>query len=147
MPCRRPRCSLPTVAMTAIGSETLLQKGAASPASPPPKAEKPCCPMTRRSTNCATRSRSCLQGSKIGDASRPAMIDAHTPSSRRSASQLHSPSTSINEFLSLELFKRLRSTDGVHVYEGDVRKRRHKGGLEQKMVDVMLAVDMLTHSF
>jgi NYN domain len=45
------------------------------------------------------------------------------------------------------LFKRLRSTDGVHVYEGDVRKRRHKGGLEQKMVDVMLAVDMLTHSF
>jgi transposase len=27
----------------------------------------------------------------------PAMIDAHTPSSRRSASQLHSPSTSINE--------------------------------------------------
>ena len=44
------------------------------------------------------------------------------------------------------LFKRLRETDHVHVYEGDARRRRRRG-LEQKMVDVMLAVDMLTHSF
>jgi uncharacterized LabA/DUF88 family protein len=43
------------------------------------------------------------------------------------------------------LFDRLKSTDRVHVYEGDARKRK-KRGLEQKMVDVMLTVDMLTHS-
>jgi uncharacterized LabA/DUF88 family protein len=36
--------------------------------------------------------------------------------------------------------------DGIHVYEGDARRRR-KVGLEQKKVDVMIAVDMLTHSF
>lgn len=36
--------------------------------------------------------------------------------------------------------------DGVHVYEGDARRRRRRG-LEQKKVDVMLTVDMLTHSF
>jgi uncharacterized LabA/DUF88 family protein len=45
------------------------------------------------------------------------------------------------------LFERLRSTDRVHVYEGDARRRGQKGGQRQKMVDVMLAVDMLTHSF
>lgn len=44
------------------------------------------------------------------------------------------------------LFARLRATDDVHVYEGDARRRK-KRGLEQKMVDVMLAVDMLTHTF
>jgi uncharacterized LabA/DUF88 family protein len=38
------------------------------------------------------------------------------------------------------------SVDGMHVYEGDARRRR-KRGMEQKKVDVMLAVDMLTHSF
>jgi uncharacterized LabA/DUF88 family protein len=38
------------------------------------------------------------------------------------------------------------STDGMHVYEGDVRRRRRRG-LEQKKVDVMLTVDMLTHAF
>jgi uncharacterized LabA/DUF88 family protein len=46
-----------------------------------------------------------------------------------------------------ELLDRLTSTDRVHVYEGDARKRKQRGGLEQKMVDVMLTVDMLTHSF
>jgi uncharacterized LabA/DUF88 family protein len=38
------------------------------------------------------------------------------------------------------------SIDGVHVYEGDAHRRR-KRGLEQKKVDVMIAVDMLTHTF
>jgi len=33
------------------------------------------------------------------------------------------------------------STDGVHVYEGDARRRK-KRGLEQKKVDVMLTVDI-----
>lgn len=47
-----------------------------------------------------------------------------------------------------KLFTRLRATDGVHVYEGDARRRGSaKKGLQQKMVDVMLTVDMLTHSF
>jgi uncharacterized LabA/DUF88 family protein len=39
------------------------------------------------------------------------------------------------------------SVDGMHVYEGDTRQRRGRGGLEQKQVDVMLTVDMLTHTF
>jgi uncharacterized LabA/DUF88 family protein len=43
-------------------------------------------------------------------------------------------------------FDRLRSLDRVHVYEGDARRRR-KGGQEQKMVDILIAVDMLTHAF
>jgi uncharacterized LabA/DUF88 family protein len=38
------------------------------------------------------------------------------------------------------------ATDGVHVYEGDARRRRRRG-LEQKKVDVMLTVDMLSHTF
>lgn len=45
------------------------------------------------------------------------------------------------------LHTRLIATERIHVYEGDARKRRKAGGLEQKMVDVMLAVDMLTHTF
>ena len=45
-----------------------------------------------------------------------------------------------------DVLDRAASTDGVHVYEGDARRRR-KRGLEQKKVDVMLTVDMLTHSF
>lgn len=36
---------------------------------------------------------------------------------------------------------------GVHVYEGDARFRRGKGGLQQKKVDVMLTVDLLMHTF
>ncbi|URK88001.1 NYN domain-containing protein [Rhizobium sp. RCAM05350] len=42
----------------------------------------------------------------------------------------------------------MKATDGVHVYEGDAHQRkRGQGGLEQKKVDVMIAVDMLTHTF
>lgn len=37
--------------------------------------------------------------------------------------------------------------DRLHVYEGDLRNRSRKRGLEQKMVDIMLAVDMLRHTF
>lgn len=43
------------------------------------------------------------------------------------------------------LLNHIRSFDRYHVYEGDAR-RRPKRGLEQKKVDVMIAVDMLTHS-
>jgi uncharacterized LabA/DUF88 family protein len=38
------------------------------------------------------------------------------------------------------------NVDRLHVYEGDARRRRRRG-LEQKKVDVMLTVDMLTHTF
>ncbi|MDR6626938.1 NYN domain-containing protein [Caulobacter segnis] len=40
----------------------------------------------------------------------------------------------------------LAEVDGIHVYEGDAHRRR-KRGLEQKKVDVMIAVDMLSHTF
>jgi uncharacterized LabA/DUF88 family protein len=43
------------------------------------------------------------------------------------------------------LFDELRSIPGVHVYEGDARRRRKT--VQQKKVDIMIAVDMLTHSF
>lgn len=36
--------------------------------------------------------------------------------------------------------------DGIHVYEGEARRRKRRG-LEQKKVDVKIAVDMLTHTF
>lgn len=42
-------------------------------------------------------------------------------------------------------FNDLRTIPGIHVYEGDARKRRRT--VEQKKVDIMIAVDMLTHSF
>jgi uncharacterized LabA/DUF88 family protein len=49
---------------------------------------------------------------------------------------------------SLDVFDAAGAVDGMHVYEGDARQRRRgKGGLEQKKVDVMLTVDMLTHTF
>jgi uncharacterized LabA/DUF88 family protein len=38
------------------------------------------------------------------------------------------------------------NVDGIHVYEGDARRRRRQG-MVQKKVDIALAVDMLTHSF
>jgi uncharacterized LabA/DUF88 family protein len=41
-----------------------------------------------------------------------------------------------------DLFRRIRSIEGVHVYEGEVRGERNP---RQKMIDVMMAVDMLTH--
>jgi uncharacterized LabA/DUF88 family protein len=45
-----------------------------------------------------------------------------------------------------DLLDSAAGVDGIHVYEGDARRRR-KVGLEQKKVDVMIAVDMLTHTF
>jgi uncharacterized LabA/DUF88 family protein len=45
-----------------------------------------------------------------------------------------------------ELFDSAAGVDRVHVCEGDARRRR-KRGLVQKKVDVMIAVDMLTHTF
>jgi uncharacterized LabA/DUF88 family protein len=45
------------------------------------------------------------------------------------------------------LFDRLSSLDRFHVYEGDVRRSSTRRGTEQKKIDVMIAVDMLTHSF
>ncbi|MDZ7968935.1 MAG: NYN domain-containing protein [Nostoc sp. DedSLP03] len=47
----------------------------------------------------------------------------------------------------LELFNHLRSVDRFHVYEGTARYRDKRRGQEQKQVDIMIAVDMLTHSF
>jgi len=42
-------------------------------------------------------------------------------------------------------FDSLHTINGVHVYEGDARRRRKT--VQQKKVDIMIAVDMLTHSF
>lgn len=48
----------------------------------------------------------------------------------------------------LGLIEELRSLDRFHVYEGDVRRARSRRERpEQKKVDVMITVDMLTHSF
>jgi uncharacterized LabA/DUF88 family protein len=44
-----------------------------------------------------------------------------------------------------DFFSSLRAIPGVHVYEGDARRRRKQ--VQQKKVDIMIAVDMLTHSF
>ncbi len=46
-----------------------------------------------------------------------------------------------------QLLDRLNSLDRFHVYEGDVRRSAARRGPEQKKIDVMVAVDMLTHSF
>jgi uncharacterized LabA/DUF88 family protein len=46
-----------------------------------------------------------------------------------------------------QFFDRLCSLDRFHVYEGDVRRSSSRRGPEQKKIDVMIAVDMLTHSF
>jgi uncharacterized LabA/DUF88 family protein len=46
----------------------------------------------------------------------------------------------------IKFFNEIRMLDGWHVYEGTLRRRKRRGN-EQKEVDVMLAVDMLTHSF
>ncbi len=45
----------------------------------------------------------------------------------------------------VEHFNRLRMLRGYHVYEGITRRRRKT--LQQKKVDVMISVDMLTYSF
>lgn len=45
----------------------------------------------------------------------------------------------------IELHNHIASIPGYHVYEGDSRIRRKQ--VQQKQVDVMIAVDMLTHTF
>lgn len=45
----------------------------------------------------------------------------------------------------LDFFTKLNLLDGFHIYEGTSRRRRKKN--EQKKVDIMIAVDMLNHSF
>jgi hypothetical protein len=45
-----------------------------------------------------------------------------------------------------ELLDSAACVDRIHVYEGDARRRR-KVGLQHKKADVMIAVDMLTHTF
>jgi uncharacterized LabA/DUF88 family protein len=52
----------------------------------------------------------------------------------------------IRENLSVKFFNNIRMLNGWHVYEGILKRRKNRGN-EQKQVDVMLAVDMLTHSF
>ncbi|MEH2127075.1 MAG: NYN domain-containing protein [Nostoc sp.] len=47
----------------------------------------------------------------------------------------------------IKLFNHLKSLDRFHVYEGTARYRDKRRGQEQKQVDIMIAVDMLTHSF
>lgn len=44
-------------------------------------------------------------------------------------------------------FNKLKSLNKFHVYEGTARFRDKRRGQEQKQVDIMIAVDMLTHSF
>ncbi|WP_395945338.1 NYN domain-containing protein [Brevundimonas sp.] len=45
-----------------------------------------------------------------------------------------------------DLIDRISSNGGWHAYAGEARHRKRRG-LEQKMVDVMIAVDMLRHTF
>lgn len=45
------------------------------------------------------------------------------------------------------LLDELSQLDRFHVYEGDVRRSSARRGPEQKKVDVMIAVDMLSHTF
>jgi uncharacterized LabA/DUF88 family protein len=45
----------------------------------------------------------------------------------------------------IELHNHIATISGYHVYEGDSRIRRKQ--VQQKEVDVMIAVDMLTHTF
>ncbi|AVH73873.1 NYN domain-containing protein [Nostoc sp. 'Lobaria pulmonaria (5183) cyanobiont'] len=47
----------------------------------------------------------------------------------------------------IKLFNHLKSLDRFHVYEGTARFRDKRRGQEQKEVDIMIAVDMLRHSF
>ncbi|MBB3381351.1 MULTISPECIES: NYN domain-containing protein [unclassified Rhizobium] len=50
-----------------------------------------------------------------------------------------------SSFINEELSAASR-VNGLHVYTGDARYRKKKGN-EQKKVDVLIAVDMLTHAF
>lgn len=45
-----------------------------------------------------------------------------------------------------QVHDRAQAVQGMHVYEGDARKRR-RIGYQQKKVDVMIAVDMMMHTF
>ncbi|MGB3402564.1 MAG: NYN domain-containing protein [Microcoleaceae cyanobacterium] len=45
----------------------------------------------------------------------------------------------------IDFFNHLRSINGYHVYEGVSRRRRKS--VEQKEVDILIAVDLLTHTF
>src|SRR4030066_1802652 len=45
----------------------------------------------------------------------------------------------------IDFFTELSLLDGYHVYEGSARRRRKQ--IVQKKVDIMIAVDMLNHSF
>jgi uncharacterized LabA/DUF88 family protein len=49
--------------------------------------------------------------------------------------------------LKTKLFNQLKELDKFHVYEGTARFRDRNKGQEQKQVDIMIAVDMLSHSF
>lgn len=49
--------------------------------------------------------------------------------------------------LKTKLFNQLKELDKFHVYEGTARFRDKNKGQEQKEVDIMIAVDMLSHSF
>jgi len=45
------------------------------------------------------------------------------------------------------LIDRVGTQPGWHAYAGEARYRRRQGGLEQKMVDIMIAVDMMRSAF
>jgi hypothetical protein len=45
-----------------------------------------------------------------------------------------------------DLIELVSGIEGFHAYAGETRHRKRRG-LEQKMVDVMIAVDMLRHTF
>ena len=47
----------------------------------------------------------------------------------------------------LRFLAKLAAFDRFHVYEGEVRRSKSRKRNEQKKVDIMIAVDMLTHSF
>jgi uncharacterized LabA/DUF88 family protein len=47
----------------------------------------------------------------------------------------------------VQFHDKLGALDRFHVYEGDTRQSPSKRRQEQKKVDIMIAVDMLTHSF
>ena len=85
-PCRKPRNSSPTRAMTPTGSATPSPSAASRRASPQNPTAKSRSPMTPSSTDSATRSRTCSAGSRTGGASTPATTVAPTPSCPPSAS-------------------------------------------------------------
>ena len=67
--------------------------------------------------------------------------DAHPPRKTQETEEDYSKRIDPQD----SFFDSLRTIRGMHVYEGDSRRRRRV--VEQKKVDVMIAVDMLTHAF